>query len=201
MSPSKLEEFYHQEMQFATTSAPFADRDSRFWLIAFLVVATLLITTHRHWSSQAGGFTPSADRRTLPDVALTQLDGSHWRLADHRGQVVLINYWATWCEPCREELPGLTQVARDSGPKGLAVVGVSLDDGPDAQSRVRQFATRFHIPYPVAFPDPTQHHGAREMGIPTTVLLDRQGRVVKTYTGAVERSDFAKDVAALLAES
>ena len=174
---------------------------SRIWLWLFCAALAVLASGRWHLRSQAGRFIPAANRQPAQPVVLPQLDGGQWNLADHRGQVVLINYWATWCEPCREELPGLTQVARDSAPKGLAVVGVSLDDGPDAQSRVRQFATQFRIPYPVAFPDPTQHHGAREMGIPTTVLLDRQGRVVKTYIGAVERSDFAKDVAALLAES
>ena len=188
-------------MQPATTNATSNHRDGRLWLFAFIVVAMLLGTTRWHWPSQAGGFTPAADRRTLPDVALPQLDGGQWRLADHRGQVVLINYWATWCEPCREELPGLTQVARDSGPKGLAVVGVSLDTGTNAAARVQQFVAQYRVPYPVAFPPPETRHGPVDIGIPTTILIDRRGRLVKTYYGAVERKDFAKDVAALLAES
>lgn len=168
----------------------------------FFAAAAMLVSSNRwHLRSQAGGFTPAASRQPAQSVTFPQLDGGQWSLADHRGQIVLINYWATWCEPCREELPGLMQVARESGPRGLSVVGVSLDDGPDASAKVQQFAAQYRLPYPVAFPAPTERLGAREITIPTTVLLDRQGRVVKTYTGAVERSDFAKDIAALLAES
>ena len=176
-------------------------RTDRTWLFLFIAAAMLFGAGRWHWPSQSGGFTPTADRRTLPDMVLQQVDGGKWRLAEHRGQVVLINYWATWCGPCREELPGLTQVARDAGPNGLAVVGISMDTGPDVPTRVQQFVAQYRVPYPVAFPEPMLHSGARDMGIPTTLLIDRQGRLVKTYYGAVEHKDFAKDVAALLAES
>lgn len=175
-------------------------RDDRLWLLIFLVAMALLVSTRWHLSHQSGGFTPASSRKTAPDIVLPQLGGGEWRLADHRGQVVLLNYWATWCEPCQDELPGLMQVARESGPKGLAVVGVSMDSGPDTRTRVKQFVDMYRVPYPVAFPDATWSSHA-EMNIPTTVLLDRQGRVVKTYVGEVERQDFASDVAALLAES
>ena len=177
------------------------NRGDRVWLFIFLAAVLFFGAVPWHWRSQSGGFTPAADRQTLPAVTMPQLGGGHWSLTDHRGQVVLINYWATWCGPCREELPGLMQVARDSGPKGLAVVGVSLDTGADAPALVQQFAARYRMPYPVAFPPPMMHGATRDIAIPTSVLIDRQGRLVKTYYGAVERKDFAKDVAALLAES
>jgi len=176
------------------------NRGDRVWLFLFIAAAMLFGAGRWHWRSQSGGFIPAADRRTLPDLALPQLGGGEWRLADHRGQVVLINYWATWCEPCREELPGLAQVARDSASNGLAVVGVSLDEGQDAPVRVQQFVAQYRVPYPVAFPPPVRGP-ARNMAIPTTILVDRHCRLVKTYLGAVERGDFAKDVATLLAES
>jgi cytochrome c biogenesis protein CcmG/thiol:disulfide interchange protein DsbE len=175
-------------------------RDDRLWLVVFLVAMALLVSTRWRLSHQSGGFTPAARRKAAPEVVLPQLGGGEWRLADHRGQVVLVNYWATWCEPCQDELPGLMQVARESGPKGLAVVGVSLDSGPDTRARVKQFVDMYRVPYPVAFPDTTWSSHA-DMSIPTTVLLDREGRVVKTYVGAVDRQDFARDVAALLSES
>ena len=177
------------------------DRENRVWMFLFLAGIVMFGAHHWRFSSQSGGFTPVANRKEMPATTLPQLGGGEWKLADHRGQVVLINYWATWCGPCREELPGLMQVARESGTKGLAVVGVSLDTGADAQARVQQFATQYRLPYPVAFPDAMWNGYAGEVGIPTTVLVDRQGRIVKTYVGAVERADLAKDVAALLAES
>jgi cytochrome c biogenesis protein CcmG/thiol:disulfide interchange protein DsbE len=175
-------------------------REDRLWLWMFLGAMALLGATRWHFSHQSGGFTPVASRKAAPDVVLPQLGGGQWRLADHRGQVVLVNYWATWCGPCQEELPGLMRVAREAGPKGLAVVGVSLDSGPDTRSTVQQFVAANRVPYPVAFPDATWT-GHAGVTIPTTVLLDRRGRIVKTYVGAVDHDDFARDVAALLAES
>ena len=175
-------------------------RDRQVWLLVFVGMMALATTTRRFRPSQAGGFTPAAERKAAPQMKLPELDGGEWRLADHRGEVVLVNYWATWCGPCREELPGLIDVDKEWAPKGLAVVGLSMDTGSDARATVQQFVTRRGVPFPIAFPDPALP-GSGRMTIPTTVLLDRQGRVVKTYVGAVERKDFAKDVAALLAES
>ncbi len=177
-------------------------RDHRVWLLLFLAGIALLSTVRWRFPSQAGGFTPIAARAPATDLTLPQLGGGQWRLADHRGQVVLINYWATWCEPCREELPGLAGVAGEFGPKGLAVVGVSLDDGGNVPARVQQFVAQYRVPYPVTFPAAAATYlGPRDTEIPITVLLDRQGRVVKRYEGAVERGDFATDVTALLAEN
>jgi thiol-disulfide isomerase/thioredoxin len=179
-----------------------ARRDHRAWLLLFLA-AVALLTTHRwRFPSQAGGFTPIAARLPAPGLALPQLGGGLWRLADHRGQAVLINYWATWCGPCREELPGLARVSADFAPRGLAVVGVSLDDGRNAPATVQQFVTQYRVPYPIAFPAHAPRSlGPRESIVPTSVLLDRHGRVVKRYTGAVEGADFSADITALLAEN
>ena len=121
-------------------------------------------------------------------------------LSDHRGQVVLMNFWATWCEPCRDELPDLLQVIRAAGPRGLSAVGVSMDTGPAAHAQVQQFVAQYRLPYPIAFPDATMSIGAEGIGVPTTVLLDKQGRRAKTYVGEVDKETLARDVAALLAE-
>ena len=119
-------------------------------------------------------------------------------MADHRGQVVLVNYWATWCWPCREEMPGLSRLARELGPQGLAVVGVSIDKG--SRDRVRKFVDEMKVPYPVAFPDPLSQMEWGLEGVPTTILVDRHGRVAKSYVGAVREGDFRTDVETLLAE-
>jgi cytochrome c biogenesis protein CcmG, thiol:disulfide interchange protein DsbE len=169
-------------------------------MVLFLAVA-VAIGGGRLWRArQPGAIIPIAERRMMTPLVLAQLDGSEWRLDDHRGQVVLINYWATWCEPCREELPGLIQLARDTDLRVVAIVGVALDSGPKAQDTVRNFATQFRVPYPIAMPDAITRSNVGEMGLPTTVLLDKHGRIARTYYGAVEHDDFAKDIAALLAE-
>jgi cytochrome c biogenesis protein CcmG/thiol:disulfide interchange protein DsbE len=177
------------------------ERGGRVWMCLFVAAAVLLGAVRWHTARQSPGLKPMAERRAMRPMELQQLGGGEWKLADHRGQVVLINYWATWCEPCHEELPGLMQVARELGPKGLVVVGVSLDDGANAEARVTQFVARYRIAYPVAFADAARSGPFSGMGLPTTVLVDREGRVAKRYVGEVEREDFARDVAALLAES
>ena len=139
-----------------------------------------------------------AMRQAAPAMVFERMDGGSWRLRDHQGQVVLINLWATWCGPCREETPGLVRLYREMGPKGLEVVGLSLDVG--GRDKVRAFAQRFAVPYPIVFPEPMSQLADTVEGVPTTILVDKEGRVAKTYVGAVEREVFVSDVNALLAE-
>jgi cytochrome c biogenesis protein CcmG, thiol:disulfide interchange protein DsbE len=163
------------------------------------VVAFALVAWAWHFGArQSGGIAPVSERRMMPALVLAQLDGGTWRMADHRGQVVLVNYWATWCGPCREETPGLVRLSRELGPKGLAVVGVSIDEG--GRGKVQQFVDEFHVPYPVAFPEAMSPMAGGMAGVPTTILVDRGGRVAKTYVGAVREADFEADVDALLRE-
>jgi cytochrome c biogenesis protein CcmG/thiol:disulfide interchange protein DsbE len=147
---------------------------------------------------QAGRITPVAERKKMPDLALAQLDGGTWRMEEHRGQVVLINYWATWCGPCREEMPGLVRLSRELGPRGLTIVGVSLDEGN--KEKVQQFVEEFKVPYPVALSENMSQMAYGMEGVPTTVLVDRHGGVAKTYLGAVGESDFRQDIESLLTE-
>ncbi|WP_348269060.1 TlpA disulfide reductase family protein [Edaphobacter paludis] len=142
--------------------------------------------------------TPVAMRHLAPDMKLERLDGGSWRLREHRGQVVLINLWASWCGPCREETPGLVKLSLEDGPKGLAVVGLSLDVGD--REKVHAFVRQFQVPYPIVFPEPMSQLADTVDGVPTTILVDRNGRVAKTYVGAVQRAVFASDIDTLLAE-
>jgi len=147
---------------------------------------------------KSGGIAPISERRAMPELVMGRLDGGEWRMTEHRGQVVLVNYWASWCAPCWEETPGLIRLSQELGPRGLAVVGVAVDEGGVA--KVKKFVEEFHVPYPVTMPEPGSQMAYGMAGLPTTVLVDRQGRVAKTYVGAVRQSDFSTDVAVLLAE-
>ncbi len=147
---------------------------------------------------QSGGMTPEKQRQAMPELVMTRLDGGVWKMADHRGQVVLVNYWATWCGPCVEETPGLIRVAEKMGPQGLAVVGVAVDQG--GRQKVEEFVREFSLPYPVTLPQPMSQMAWGMQAVPTTVLIDREGRVAKTYSGAVREADFERDIGALLAE-
>ena len=159
--------------------------------------AVMALAWH-YGTRQSGGITPVAARKAMPELVMTQLDGGTWRMVDHRGQVVLVNYWASWCGPCWEETAGLVGLAEELGPKGLAVVGVAMDEG--GEEKVRQFVDRFHVPYPVTRPEGMSQMAYGMEGLPTTVLVDRRGRVAKTYVGAVRRADFGRDVEVLLGE-
>jgi len=169
-------------------------------MLLFGLAALLLVGSRWRVSGQSAGLIPVPKREATPELTLPQLNGGQWRLSDHRGQVVLLNFWATWCGPCREELPDLLQVVRQATPHGLSAVGVSMDVGRDAHAQVQQFVTQYRLPYPIAFPNEEMSMAAEGIGVPTTVLLDKQGRRAKTYVGELDRADLAKDVAELLAE-
>jgi cytochrome c biogenesis protein CcmG, thiol:disulfide interchange protein DsbE len=165
------------------------------WIVAVFVV---MAWAWHYGTRQSGGIAPAAERRVMPDLAMRQLNGGTWRMVDHRGQVALVNYWATWCGPCWEETPGLIRLSRELETKGLAVVGVAIDEGGD--EKVRKFVGEFHVPYPVVRPERMSQMEYGLAGVPTTILVDKQGRVAKTYVGAVREADFRTDVEELLAE-
>ena len=150
------------------------------------------------WSDEKAGVKPVTDRTHMADLAFPQLNGGSWRLSDHRGEVVLINYWASWCAPCRQETPGLIDLARDYRYKGLSIVGVSMDEG--GKRAVESFLSEFHLPYPVLMPDLASPAAPAIDALPTSVLVDRNGRAAKSYIGAVKESVFRADVDRLLAE-
>jgi cytochrome c biogenesis protein CcmG/thiol:disulfide interchange protein DsbE len=84
----------------------------------------------------------------MPNFTMTDLQGLPWSLSAHRGRVVLVNFWATWCPPCREEIPGFVRLAKRA--RDLDIAGIAMDDGDSAG--VRQFVKAAGVPYPVLFP-------------------------------------------------
>jgi cytochrome c biogenesis protein CcmG, thiol:disulfide interchange protein DsbE len=150
------------------------------------------------WPRRSEPLVAVKERKVLPEVALAQLEGGTWRLTEHRGKVVLMNYWASWCGPCRTETRGLVRLADEMGLERLAVVGVSMDTGD--KGPVREFVRQMHVGYPIAFPEPMSQMAAGMVGLPTTILVDREGRVAKTYVGETREGEFRGDVEKLLGE-
>jgi peroxiredoxin len=112
-----------------------------------------------------------------PPFSLPAPDDEVRRLADHAGQVVVLNFWATWCAPCREELPTLEALHRELGGEGLEVVGVSVDRG-DRES-VQRFAERHALSFSILHdPDQELARSYGVVGYPTTVVIDRAGKIV-----------------------
>ncbi len=116
-----------------------------------------------------------------PDFARADLAGRLVRLTDYRGKLVLLNFWATWCAPCRKEMPLFSKWQRDYGAQGLQIVGVSMDDDV---TLVKQLLAQRPVQYPVVMGDAklgAQFGGV--LGLPLSFLIDAQGRIVARYQG------------------
>ncbi len=143
---------------------------------------------------------PHPQGRKAPEFNLTTLDGERITLAELAGQVVLVDFWATWCGPCRRSIPHLIELQNELGERGLVIVGVSLDrGGPDI---VRRYVERMGINYPVAMGSAalTQAYGgdAGIRFIPTAFLVDREGYIAKTLTGLQPKATMRQEILRVL---
>jgi cytochrome c-type biogenesis protein len=117
--------------------------------------------------------------KAAPGFSLPALDGRTVRLSDFAGKSVLVNFWASWCIPCRGEIPEFIKLRNELAPRGFEIVGVAMWDDPDI---VRRFVDGAKIPYPVVLgTDETAADYGNVSGLPTSFLIDRQGRIVKRY--------------------
>jgi len=131
----------------------------------------------------------TAANEMAPSYSAVDLDGEPVSLADLEGEVVLLNVWATWCTPCRQEIPELQALHEEHGAEGLRVVGVTVDSR-SAESQIHDFIDRFGMTYDVWWdPDQTAVSTFGAMGVPLTVLIDREGRVAWRHLGAFQRGD------------
>jgi thiol-disulfide isomerase/thioredoxin len=145
-----------------------------------------------------------ADRADLPAVAGTALDGASVDLADFRGDVVVVNFWASWCNPCREEAAALERTATDLAPDGVQFLGIATRD---TEANATNFLRTFPMSYPSLLDDPTTNEhllafrGSLPVAnTPTTYVLDRQGRIAARALGAVDESQLRGMVEPVLAE-
>ena len=136
-------------------------------------------------------------RPRAPAWELKDLDGNTVRMADYKGKVVILDFWATWCPPCKKEIPGFINLQKKYGDKGLVVIGVSLDEGGPAV--VKPFAQKMGINYPLVMGD--QKIAAAFGGIeaiPTTFIIDREGNVVTGHQGYADEATFESEIKPLL---
>ena len=170
-------------------------------MVAIALVAGLYLA-NRYWISLVVARAKvSADAQSdhplAPDFTLTELSGQKLDLAEYRGKVVLLDFWATWCTGCKKEIPWFSEFQTTYGEKGFVVIGVSLDE--DGWKVLRPFLDEHKVPYQMLLGDSPM---AKRYGIgnlPDTFLIDRQGRVAAVYKeGLVDRDNVEANIKSLL---
>jgi peroxiredoxin len=123
----------------------------------------------------------AAPKAMAPDFTLRQIDGPNLRLGEQRGRVVMVNFWATWCGPCRVELPQLARLHEKYRASGLVLLGVNIDEDPNA---ARALAGKLGLKFPVLLDSDKKVVGSYDLNaMPATVLIDKDGRVRHLHRG------------------
>ena len=143
--------------------------------------------------------TANTNFEMAPDVEFKTLAGKSFRLKELQGQVVLLNFWATYCIPCREEIPALNSLQHELQPQGLKIVGASLDDSADGVNAYQQEVAKFE--YDVLLGGSDAKVKFQQSVLPTTYLIDRQGRIRQKIIGARDKAAWEAAVKPLLAET
>ena len=176
-------------------------RNNIVLVVVILVVIGMVISASRlHKKAAVAGASLQGDAvgSLAPDFTLTTLAGKKVKLSDYRGKAVLLNFWATWCGPCKVEIPWFMELEKQYGPQGLVVLGVAMDD--DGKPAVQKFAQEMKIDYTVVLgnDDVADEYGGVE-GLPTTFYVDRSGHIVKKVAGLVSHSEIEDGIKAALA--
>ncbi len=153
-----------------------------------MVVAAALLTA---------GLVRGQEKEPAPNFTLKNASGQTVELARLHGKVVVVNFWATWCGPCRAEIPGMLEVYEKYKGKGLEIVGISVDR--DGWSVINPFVKKLNIKYPVVLGngEVTDAYGGID-AIPTSFFVDRNGRVLLRHVGYMSKEDFEKAVRSVL---
>ena len=191
-----------------------------WYVIALALAAALALVVQRTQRSAAGsrGSGPAGPiaristqaMKPAPPLALKDLNDKPVTLKDYSGKVVLVNFWATWCDPCREEIPWLISLSQKYGEKGFVVLGVAMDDEGKkvvqpfvAKERFEVHGQKVPMSYPILIGDGDSADeflkdvgGA--LGLPTSVLVSRDGKRVRTIIGPVDPEKLERDILGLL---
>jgi len=173
-----------------------------FWFV--LGIAVVGVTAATIFSSDAppsSAWIEPETPRDAPNFTLDRLNGDTFALEEYRGQVVVLNFWATWCPPCRKEIPDFVRMQRDLGDEGLQFVGVALERNPDPEA-VRDFAEKMNINYPVGLGDGSiaqKYGGVR--GLPMTFVIGPDGTIRGRIPGRTTESRLRPALETLLEEA
>lgn len=173
-----------------------------------IVVIMVALMVYAGWRSRpaktnamiAGGQSLMAGQsvgRQAPDFVLEDLQGKKVKLSDFRGKAVLLNFWATWCGPCKVEMPWFVELQKQYGPQGLEIVGVALDDS--GRDTISKFAKEMGVNYTILQGQDSVGDAYGAMGLPTSYFIDRNGKIVESVSGLLARSEIEGDIKKALA--
>lgn len=170
-------------------------------ILPVLVLAGLLTATFLGCGTAPDSATieSAAAGKPAADFSLTDLQGAVHRLSDYRGKVVVVNFWDTWCGPCRQEIPGFIALQKQYGPDGLQLLGVAL--GKEGVDRVKHYSSEAGINYPVLLLGTNNDLLADYGGInsiPATFIIDRGGNIADQHIGYLSQNAFQSMIAPLL---
>ena len=137
---------------------------------------------------------PSGTRQA-PDFSLLDLSGKTVALSSFRGKPVLVNFWATWCDSCRKEMPALEDLHRRLSPEGLALLAISMDEDT---AKVPPFAREFNLTFPILLSNRKISNAYAVRGLPAAFLIDGEGRVTRRWVGPLDARAVENDILALL---
>ena len=170
-------------------------------LVALALLFAAVLPAQNHAEPDPTSGTPdtligAAKRQPAPDFTLRDLDGQTVTLSHLKGKVVLLDFWATWCGGCKVELPWYVEFDRKYRDRGLAVVGVSMDDG--GPQMVKTFLAQKGIVYPVVIGNEALGDRFQLQSMPLTLLIDKNGRIAVSHGGIVNKASFEEHIQSLL---
>jgi peroxiredoxin len=177
-------------------------RDPVVIIVVAMVVTVMLVVGFQVARRNSGHGAPvvaSMNGQTAPDFTLETLDGKTMHLSDFKGKGVLLNFWATWCQPCKIEMPWFAELQKQYGPQGLQIVGVAMDDA--SPKEIGEFAHDLGVNYPILV-------GKEEVGnayggvqfLPATFYIGRDGKIVDKVFGLKGRGEIEDSIKKALAE-
>jgi len=168
-------------------------RDPIILIVVAMVISIMLVFGIQR-VHHAGGVPPGKlQGKAAPDFSLPTTTGQTMKLSDFQGKAVMLNFWATWCEPCKVEMPWFVELQKKYGPQGLQVLGVAMDDA--SPKDIAAFAQKMGVNYPILI-------GKEEVGtqyggidyLPSTYYVSRNGKVIDHAFGLVSRSEIEANI-------